>query len=38
MTPQQIMEYYDSHPNITLQQLSNLTGKSVAYLKGLLLA
>ena len=38
MTAQQIMDYYDSHPNITLRELSNLTGKSVAYLKGLLLA
>jgi len=38
MTPAQVCEYYDSHPNITLKQLSIVTGKTVSYLKGLLLA
>jgi len=38
MTPAQVCEYYDSHPNITLKQLSTVTGKTVSYLKGLLLA
>lgn len=38
MTPSEIIDYYDSHPNITLAQLSHMTGRSIAYLKGLLLA
>lgn len=38
MSAAAIMKYYDNHPNITLWQLSLKTGKSVAYLKGLLLA
>lgn len=38
MSAAAIIEYYDSHPNITLYQLSLKTGKSVAYLKGLLMA
>ena len=36
MTPAQIIEFYDSHLNMTLFQLSQKTGKSIAYLKGLL--
>jgi hypothetical protein len=36
-TPAEIIEFYDSHPDLTLRQLENITGKSVAYLKGLLM-
>lgn len=36
-TPAQIMDFYDSRPNLTLRELSSLTGRSVAYLKGLLM-
>jgi hypothetical protein len=36
-TPAQIMDYYDSHPNLTLRELSILTGRRPAYLKGLLM-
>lgn len=35
-TPAEIIDYYDSHLNVTLRELSNMTGRSVAYLKGLL--
>jgi hypothetical protein len=35
--PGEIMDYYDSHPNLTLRQLSDMTGRSIAYLKGLLM-
>lgn len=35
--PMEIIDYYDSHPNLTLRELSNMTGKSIAYLKGLLM-
>ena len=38
MKPADICEYYDSHPNITLKQLSMTTGKTISYLKGLLLS
>lgn len=38
MTAAEIIEYYDSHLNLTLYQLSLKTGKSIAYLKGLLMA
>jgi hypothetical protein len=45
MTPQyrywtasDIIDFYDTHPDVTLQKLSRMTGKSIAYLKGLLLA
>lgn len=37
MSPSQIIDYYGLHPNLTLSQLSRMTGKSVAYLKGLLM-
>jgi hypothetical protein len=37
MTPAEIIDYYDSHPDLTLKQLSIITGHSVAYLKGLLM-
>jgi hypothetical protein len=36
-TPGEIMDYYDSHPNLTLRQLANMTGRSLTYLKGLLM-
>ena len=36
-TPAEIMDYYDGHLNLTLRELSSLTGRSMAYLKGLLL-
>jgi hypothetical protein len=36
-TPAEIVQYYDSHLNLTLRELSNMTGHSVAYLKGLLM-
>lgn len=36
-TAAEIMDYYDSHPALTLRQLSDMTGQSVPYLKGLLM-
>ena len=36
-TPAEIMDFYDSHLNLTLRQLSDMTGRSIAYLKGLLM-
>jgi hypothetical protein len=36
-TPAQIVEYYDSHLNLTLRELSDMTGRSIPYLKGLLM-
>ena len=36
-SPAQIMDYYDNHLNLTLRELSNLTGRSLPYLKGLLM-
>jgi hypothetical protein len=36
-TPGEIIEYYDTHLNLTLRELSDMTGRSVAYLKGLLM-
>jgi len=36
-TPAEIIDYYDSHLNLTLRELSNMTGRSVAYLKGLIM-
>ena len=36
-TPGEIIDYYDAHPDLTLRQLANMTGRSVAYLKGLLM-
>jgi len=38
MTKQEICDLYDSNPNMTLSQLSKLTGKSVAKLKAILMA
>lgn len=36
-TPAEIIDHYDAHPNLTLRELANMTGRSVAYLKGLLM-
>ena len=36
-TPTQIMDFYDNNLNLTLRELSSLTGRSIAYLKGLLM-
>lgn len=36
-TPAEIIDYYDSHLNLTLRELSNMTDRSVAYLKGLIM-
>jgi|GEM_PF-3777485 len=36
-TPGEIIDYYDTHLNLTLRELSAMTGHSVAYLKGLLM-
>lgn len=37
MSNEQIIELYDNNPNLTLQRLSQITGKSVSVLKQLLL-
>jgi len=37
MTNEQIADYYDSHPDLTLAQLSRMTGKSVEQLKRILM-
>ncbi len=37
MTDQQIIEFYDSHLNMTLSDLARITGKSIAELKTILL-
>lgn len=37
MNAQQIRDYYDSHPNMTLRQLSDMTGRSVSELKAILM-
>lgn len=37
MSNEQIIDLYDSNPNMTLQRLSQITGKSVSALKRLLL-
>jgi len=37
MSNEQIIELYDSNPNMTLQRLSQITGKSVSALKQILL-
>jgi hypothetical protein len=36
-TPAEIVDYYDSHLNLTLRELSDMTGRSVAELKKLIL-
>ena len=37
MNDQQICEYYDAHPNMTLTELAAMTGRSVKELKKLLM-
>lgn len=37
MSDEQIIQLYDSNPNMTLQRLSQITGKSVSALKRILL-
>lgn len=37
MNAQQIRDYYDSHPNVTLRQLSAMTGRSISELKCILM-
>lgn len=37
MTNNEICEYYDSNPNLTLAQLAQLTGKTIAQLKIILM-
>ena len=36
-TPAEIVDYYDSHLNLTLRELSDMTGRSVAELKKLIM-
>jgi hypothetical protein len=36
-SPAEIVDYYDSHLNLTLRELSDMTGKSVAELKKIIL-
>ena len=36
-TPAEIVDYYDSHLNLTLRELSDMTGRSIAYLKNLIM-
>lgn len=37
MTDDEIREEYDSHPNMTLAELSRITGKTIRELKTILL-
>jgi hypothetical protein len=37
MTDQEINEYYDSHLNMTLAELSKMTGKTIAELKKIIM-
>ena len=36
-TPAEIVDYYDSHLNLTLRELADMTGRSVAELKKLIM-
>ena len=36
-SPAEIVDYYDSHLNLTLRELSDMTGRSVAELKNFIL-
>jgi hypothetical protein len=36
-TPGEIVDYYDSHLNLTLRELSSMTGRSIPYLKALIM-
>ena len=37
MSNAEICEFYDSHPDLTLSQLSAITGKTIAQLKKILM-
>lgn len=37
MTSSEIIDFYDRNPDLTLRQLQNITGRSIAALKGLLM-
>jgi hypothetical protein len=37
-TTAQIVEYYDSHLNLTLRELSDMTGRTISQLKKMILA
>ncbi len=37
MTDQEILDYYDSHLDVTIAQLAKMAGKSSRYVKDLLL-
>ena len=36
MSPDEIREYYDSHPNLTLATLARMTGRTIDELKRIL--
>lgn len=36
-TPAEIIDFYDRHPDLTLRELSSMTGLSISYLKGMLM-
>lgn len=36
-TPAEIVEYYDQHLNLTLRELSNMTGRTIPALKKMLM-
>ena len=36
-TPAEIVHYYDTHLNLTLRELSDMTGRSVAQLKKIIM-
>jgi hypothetical protein len=38
MTNEQIRHYYDTHLNMTLKELSQMTGKTIAELKKIILS
>ena len=38
MTPEQIRDYYDRHPNMTLAELSRMTGRTIPELKKILMS
>ena len=38
MTNEQIRHYYDTHLNMTLKELSQMTGKTIAELKRIILS
>lgn len=38
MNTHEIVDYYDSHPNLTLKELSRMSGWTVPHLKQLLMA